>query len=72
MSEETQHLAVTVVEDEELADVTLKGDEFAIAELKESLDIETLLQRELKDWEEELDDVEVEITPRRGFSGITE
>lgn len=72
MTDETQHLAVAEVDDEQLADVTLKGDEVAIAELKESLDLDTLLQRELSSWEEELDGVEVEVVPHKGFEGTVE
>lgn len=70
MTDTTQHLAVAEVDDESLADVTLKGDETAIAELKESLDLETLLQRELSSWEDELDAVEVEVIPRKGLQGF--
>lgn len=70
MSEHTEHLAVAQVDDESLADVTLKGDEVAIAELKESLDLDTLLQRELSDWENQLEDVDVEVISKKGLGGF--
>lgn len=70
MTETTQHLAVAEVDDESLADVTLKGDELEIAELKESLDLTTLLQRELSSWEEDLEAVDVEVVPHKGLEGF--
>jgi len=66
----TQYLAIAQVDDESLADVTLKGDEEDIFELKESLDLNTLLQRELDSWESELNDVDVEVIPRNGLQGF--
>jgi hypothetical protein len=70
MSDIIEHLAVSRVNCELLADVTLKGDEEDIAELKESLDLQTLLQRQLSDWEKKLDDVDVEVVPQNGLKGF--
>lgn len=69
MAETTTHLKVVEVDSAESADVTLEGEETQIEELCESADLDTLLQTTLGKWEKEVDGIDVEVKPRKGFAG---
>ena len=70
MTQETEHLKVVSVDSPEQADVTLEGDSGHIAELKEVIDLDTLLQSQLTHWEGEIEEIDVEVTPRNGLQGL--
>jgi len=69
MVDVTTHLTVIEALSEENADVTVKGEPEAIAEAMERIDLDTLLQRELEDLEED-SDLDVEVVPQKGLAGL--
>lgn len=68
MTDETVHLAIVEVDSEQDADVSLHGSETNIAELREIVDEDTLLQSRYSHWEEVVDAVDVEVEPHGGFA----